>query len=153
MNNPIVLLLSAFLLGGIVVYTALQYGSDDDSSVSLVMYNQHMAHKALSYLHYLKIGEASALEEHLVEIIPLDAKMMNGSMELGVLGSEDNERYTNFLVLLAIMDEKINIPSWRTNAEFQLILEKVRRNHKLYADTLRCRNWSKPMWLEPDDCA
>jgi hypothetical protein len=140
-------------LGGIVVYTTLLYENNDDSSISLAEYNQHTAHAALSNLHYLKIGEAKALEDHLVEIVPLDAKMMNALIESGIYDSEDNERFTNYLVLLAVMDEKINIPSWRTNTEFQSILGKVRRNHKSHADRLRCRNWSRPMWLEPDDCA
>ena len=146
-----------FACGAIVGYVAHAtvsiWSANGPFAVSAATYNRHSASKALSNLHYLKIGEAQTLEESLVETVATDAILIDEMLNSYAIEAEDVEATKSFLVLLAVMDEKFEIPKWRANKKLQSVLGKTRQINKEKANKLRCLNWSKPMWVDRGSCA
>jgi hypothetical protein len=102
-------------------------------------------------LHRLMIGEVGSVEKSLARDIAYDVKAFSNPESRQTLSVEDLKRLSQSLVLLAVMQEKMNVDSWKSESEFLGRIKAEATSNPKLADTFRCKDWSKPMWVD-DDC-
>jgi hypothetical protein len=102
-------------------------------------------------LHRLMIGEVSSVEESLARDIAYDVKAFSNPESRQKLSAEELKHLDQHMIILAVMQEKMDVELWKKDAEFRdRVNAKAMSNPKLAA-TFRCKDWSKPMWVS-DDC-
>lgn len=102
-------------------------------------------------LHRLMIGEVSSVEESLARDIAYDVKAFSNPESRQKLSAEDLKRLDQNMVLLAVMQEKMDVDLWKKESEFLGRIKAEAISNPKLAATLRCKDCFKPMWVG-DDC-
>ena len=105
----------------------------------------------IELLHRLMIGEVSDVEYSLARDIAFDAKEISNPETRQNLSDEEKKNLNKLLILAAIMQEKMDVSLWRTEPEFLNLANAEASSNPNFSATLRCKDWSKPMWVG-DDC-
>jgi hypothetical protein len=102
-------------------------------------------------LHRLMIGEVSSVKQSLARDIAYDVKAFSNPESKQKLSTDELERLDKLMILLAVMQEQMNVDSWREESEFLATINAEAKSNPKLAATFRCKDWSKPMWVD-DDC-
>jgi len=97
-------------------------------------------------LHMLNIGESRRLQQFLQVRVLADVLAMSDLLQHYKLSADERARLQRFLTLIAIQNEKFPVPEWNSDVQAMVALNAAVAENPGYADELRTRNWSKPMW-------
>jgi len=64
------------------------------------------------------------------------------------MSTAERERAYGLLRLIAVQNERYPIPSWKGDKQVNEILEAALKENPEHANSLRARNWTKPMWQQ-----
>ncbi|MEP5837472.1 MAG: hypothetical protein ABJ322_07120 [Marinobacter sp.] len=143
----ILLALVGFIAG--MQIPAYSSATSDRSDISWTLVNTAVR---VELLHRLLIGEVSSVKESVAKDIAFDVKALAVPTNSEELSTEEMVRLERLLVLLAIMQEEMNVGQWREEPEFLKRLDAAAKAYPDLAQQFRCKDWSKPMWVS-DDCA
>jgi hypothetical protein len=94
----------------------------------------------------LNIGEAQRLQQFLQQRISSDVLALSALLQHYKLSTDERARLQRLLTLIAIQNEKFPVPEWRSDDQVMAALNAALTENPEYANELRARNWSKPMW-------
>jgi hypothetical protein len=97
-------------------------------------------------LHMLNIGEGRQLQQFLQQQILFDVLALSGMLTHYELSTEERARVQRLLTLIAVQNEKFPVPEWQSDDDVMAALNTALAENPAYADEVRARNWSKPMW-------
>ncbi len=97
-------------------------------------------------LHMLNIGESRQLQQFLQKRVLFDVLAMSDMLQHYNLSTDERARLQRLLTLIAIQNEKFPVPEWTSDKRAMAALNAAVAENPEYADELRTRNWSKPMW-------
>jgi hypothetical protein len=97
-------------------------------------------------LHMLNIGESRRLQQFLQVRVLADVLAMSALLQHYKLSADERARLQRFLTLIAIQNEQFPVPEWKSDEQAMAVLNAAVAENPEYADELRTRNWSKPMW-------
>ena len=102
-------------------------------------------------LHRQMIGEVSSVENSLARDIAFDVQELSIPEFRQNFDAEEMKRLDKLLTLLAVMQEKIDVGLWKSESKFLNLINAAASSNPEHAATLRCKDWSKPMWVG-DEC-
>tara|TARA_R110001599_G_C12250064_1_gene659483 strand:+ start:791 stop:1090 length:300 start_codon:yes stop_codon:yes gene_type:complete len=97
------------------------------------------------------IGKVSDVEHSLARDIAFDIKEMSHPKSRQLLNASANGDFSKLLVLVAVMNEKMDVSIWKDDPEFLSLVSAEANSNPDFADKLRCKDWSRQMWVG-DDC-
>jgi hypothetical protein len=97
-------------------------------------------------LHMLNIGEVRQLQKFLQQRISSDVLALSALLQHYKLSTDERARLQRLMTLIAIQNEKFPVPEWRSDGQVMAALNAALSENPEYANELRARNWSKPMW-------
>ena len=97
-------------------------------------------------LHMLNIGEGRQLQQFLQQRISFDVLALSELLQHYKLSTDERARVQRLLTLIAVQNEKFPVPEWKSDDRVMAALHAAIAKNPVYADEVRARNWSKPMW-------
>ena len=97
-------------------------------------------------LHMLNIGEGRQLQQFLQQRIFFDVLALSDMLQHYKLSTNERARLQRLLTLIAVQNEKSPVPEWKSDDRVMAALNAAVADNPEYADEVRARNWSKPMW-------
>jgi hypothetical protein len=101
----------------------------------------------VQYLHLLNIDQASQLRRDLENTLIHDVHALWSLTQLPISAAE-RERAYGLLRLIAVQNEQYPVPSWKADMLVNDILDAALKENSEHANSLRARNWTKPMWQQ-----
>ena len=117
-------------------------------SVSAFDYQAHGTAFRVMDLHMLNIGESRQLQHYLQQRISSDVLALSEMLKQYELSTKERTRAQHLLTLIAVQNEKFPVPEWKSDDDVMAALNTALAENPAYADKVRARNWSKPMWQE-----
>jgi hypothetical protein len=118
----------------------------EPDKVSAVHHATFITASRLQDLHLLNIDEAPRLRGQLQRMLSYDVLALSDLLHHYKLSADERVRVQHFLTLIAVQNEKFPISEWNSDAELMVILNAAIADNPKYAEQVRARNWSKPMW-------
>jgi len=116
--------------------------------VSAFDYQAHGTAFRVMDLHMLNIGESRQLQHYLQQRISSDVLALSEMLKQYELSTKERTRAQHLLTLIAVQNEKFPVPEWKSDDDVMAALNTALAENPAYADKVRARNWSKPMWQE-----
>jgi hypothetical protein len=115
--------------------------------VSAMNYVGYTTVSRVQYLHLLNIDQTSHLRRDLENTLIHDVHAL-WSLAQQPISAAERERAYGLLRLIAVQNERYPVPSWKGDKQVIEILEAALKENPGHADSLRARNWTRPMWQQ-----
>jgi hypothetical protein len=99
-------------------------------------------------LHLLNIGEGARLRRHLQNTLSADVLALSELLDQYNLSADERTRVQQILTLIAVQNERFPVAAWQSDQRVMAVLNAALVDNAKYAEALRARNWSKPMWQQ-----
>jgi hypothetical protein len=118
----------------------------EPEKVSGVSYLTQGATFRFWYLHQLNIDEGPRLREDLQRTLSYDVLALSEMLRHYNLSTDERARVQRTLTLIAVQNEKFPVAEWKSDDRVMAALNAAVAENPKYADEVRARNWSKPIW-------
>ena len=99
-------------------------------------------------MHHILIDDSKGLFESNATHSAEFALLMDKWLAEEDLSEKEREWFEMQLTLMSVMSEKFEIEVWNKNDNLKDAFERIQEKQPEKVDGYRCRNWSKPMWLD-----
>ena len=123
-----------------------------DLPFDLQHYN-YDASSGIDRLHKLKLGDIDSVRNSYEFDLAFDGKILYEAANEYSVSPEQKQSIYGMLRLMSVLNEKYPVKAWQSDSELLEIFSAVQKLDPAQTEDMRCRDWSKPMWVGSVECA